>query len=87
MRRRYSPEQIAFIRGIAPGRYADEIVELFNARFGANLTVGQLRALKKTTTSRAVFPEVGAAMDFSPRSRGSSSRSTSRGGITASWPI
>jgi len=56
MRRKYTPEQLAFIHEIAPGRYADEIVELFNARFGANLTVGQLRALKKNHNIKSGVP-------------------------------
>jgi hypothetical protein len=56
MRRRYTPEQIAFIREIAPGRYNEEIAELFNARFGANATACQIRSLKKNYNIKSGVP-------------------------------
>ena len=46
MPHRYTPEQIDFIREIAPGRYNAEITELFNTKFGKSLTEGQVKNLK-----------------------------------------
>lgn len=46
MRHRYTEEQKQFIKEIAPGRYNDEITELFNKKFGTNLTENQIKAFK-----------------------------------------
>lgn len=46
MARRYSKEMIDYVREIAPGRYTKEITEMFNERFGMDLTVGQMKSLK-----------------------------------------
>lgn len=43
---RYTKEHIAFVRKITPGRYDSEIAELFNEKFGINLSLEQIKALK-----------------------------------------
>lgn len=45
-RYRYTTEQKAFIQEIAQGRYNAEIAEMFNAKFGTNITEGQVRSFK-----------------------------------------
>lgn len=45
--RKYTKEQIDYLREIAVGRYSDEIAELFNAKYGMNLTASQIKSLKK----------------------------------------
>lgn len=45
-RYRYTKEQIDYVREIAEGRYNEEIAELFNKRFGTNVTSGQMNSLK-----------------------------------------
>jgi hypothetical protein len=47
MAHRYTNDQHEFIRHVAPGRYNAEIAELFNAKFGTDLTVGQIKSYKK----------------------------------------
>lgn len=47
MPRKYTNEQIEYLKEIAPGRYADEIANLFNARYGMNLTEKMVKSLKK----------------------------------------
>lgn len=42
----YFEEHIKYLREISPGRYNDEIMELFNERFGMNVTVEAIRRLK-----------------------------------------
>lgn len=46
MARKYTQEQIDYIREIAPGRYNDEITKLFNGKFGTNVTEGQIKSFK-----------------------------------------
>lgn len=46
MPRRYTKEQKDFIRDIALGKYNMEITELFNAKFGTNVTEGQIKSFK-----------------------------------------
>lgn len=46
MARRYTKEMIDYIREITPGRYTKEITEMFNKRFGMDLTVSQMKSLK-----------------------------------------
>lgn len=46
MVKRYSTEMIDYIREITPGRYTKEITEMFNEKFGLNLTTGQMKSLK-----------------------------------------
>jgi hypothetical protein len=42
----YTPEQIDFIREVAPGRYNGEITKMFNTRFGLTVTEEQVKNLK-----------------------------------------
>lgn len=44
--RRYTQEQIDFVREIADGRYNDEIALLFNARFGTDLNAEKIKSFK-----------------------------------------
>lgn len=46
MAHRYTEEQKTFIREIAPRRYNKEIVDLFNEKFGTNLTESQIKCFK-----------------------------------------
>lgn len=46
MARKYTKEQIDFIREISPGRYNEDIAALFNEKFGTNVTEGQIKSLK-----------------------------------------
>lgn len=46
MGRRYTPEQKEFIQKIAPGKYNCEIAELFQAKFGIEITEGQIKSFK-----------------------------------------
>lgn len=46
MSHKYTPEQKAYIQEIAPGRYNEDITNLFNARFGTDLTEGQIKSFK-----------------------------------------
>lgn len=46
MSRRYTDEQKNYIREIAPGRYNQDIADLFNKKFGTNLTEGQIKSFK-----------------------------------------
>lgn len=47
MRRKYTEEHISYLREICNGRYNDEITDMFNTKFGLNVTVIAMRALKK----------------------------------------
>jgi len=61
MARRYSEEEMAFLRSIAPGRYSDEITKMFNERF---------RAQKSRTAIRSVLYKNGIRSGVSgPRSQ------------------
>lgn len=44
--KRYTKEQIEYVRKIAKGRYNDEIAKMFNERFGMNLPERKIKALK-----------------------------------------
>lgn len=46
MVRKYSEEQISYLREIAPGRYTNEITEMFNDHFDTNLTESQIKGLR-----------------------------------------
>lgn len=46
MPRRYSNEQKDYIRKISPGRYNQEIAELFTTKFGIEMTEGQIKSFK-----------------------------------------
>lgn len=43
---KYTKEQHDFICTISPGKYNQEIAELFNARFGTKVTAGQIKSYK-----------------------------------------
>lgn len=45
-RRKYTEEHIEYIREISPGRYNDEITEMFNKRFGMKVTSTAINSLK-----------------------------------------
>jgi hypothetical protein len=44
MYKRYTPEEIRFIKSKVKGRSCAELVELFNRRFGASVTEGQMKS-------------------------------------------
>ncbi len=56
MSHRYTEEQKGFIREIAPGRYNQEIAELFNARFGTNVTESQIKSFKANHKIKSNVP-------------------------------
>jgi len=43
----HKPEHIEYIRSIAKGRFLEEIRQMFNEHFGLDLTVNQVRYIKK----------------------------------------
>ena len=45
--RKYTMEQIEYLREIAPGRGTDEIARMFNERWGTNYTRQQIQSIKK----------------------------------------
>lgn len=45
MARKYTQEQIAYLREIAPGRYLYLIVQMMNERFGTALSASQIKCL------------------------------------------
>lgn len=45
MARKYTQEQIAYLREIAPGRYLYQIVELMNKKFCTALSESQIKCL------------------------------------------
>lgn len=45
--RKYTMEQIEYLREIAPGRGTDEIAGMFNERWGTNYTRQQIQSIKK----------------------------------------
>lgn len=51
--RRYTPEQIAYLKEIASGRYNNEIAELFNQKFGTDLTAEQIKSVKARYSIRS----------------------------------
>jgi len=46
MPHKYTKEQRAFIQEVSPGRYNVEIADLFNEKFGTDVTVGQIKSFK-----------------------------------------
>lgn len=57
MPHRYTAEQKNFIREIALGRYNVEIAELFNAKFGTNVTDGQIKSFKANYKIESIVPK------------------------------
>jgi len=53
---RYTPEQKDFIRENAPGRYNCEIAELFQAKFGIEVTEGQIKSFKANHKIKSDVP-------------------------------
>lgn len=47
MRGKYTEEHVSYLREISEGRYNDEITDMFNAKFGLDLTVVAISSLKK----------------------------------------
>jgi hypothetical protein len=47
MRRKYTEEHISYLREICKGRYNDEITDMFNTKFGLNVTVIAISSLKR----------------------------------------
>lgn len=45
MYKKYTPEQIAYLREIAPGRYLYQIVQMMNERFSTALSASQIKCL------------------------------------------
>ena len=45
MTRKYTPEQIAYLREIAPGRYLYQIIQMMNERFSTALSASQIKCL------------------------------------------
>lgn len=54
---RYTEEQKNFIRDIAPGRYNQEIANQFNAKFGTNVTKGQIKSFKANNKIKSNVPK------------------------------
>lgn len=54
---RYTKEQIEFVREVAPGRYNSEIAELFNAKFGTNVTEGKIKSFKANHRIKSNVPK------------------------------
>ncbi len=57
MRHKYTPEQKAYIHEIAEGKYNIEIVELFNERFGTNITESKINSFKKNNKIKSNVPK------------------------------
>ncbi|MFJ5716564.1 HNH endonuclease signature motif containing protein [Neobacillus sp. NPDC093127] len=57
MPHKYSNEQRDFIREVAPGRYNAEIAELFNKKFGAQVTEGQIKSFKANYKIQSNVPK------------------------------
>src|SRR5699024_7642693 len=55
-KRIYTDEHIDYLRKISPGRYNKEITELFNAKFGFNLSVDRVRHIKSRYKIRSNVP-------------------------------
>jgi len=53
---RYSDEQKEFIRQNAPGKYNTEIADLFDARFGTNITERQVKYFKTNNKIKSDVP-------------------------------
>lgn len=56
MRHRYTPEQKKYIRDIAPGRYNQEIAEMFNTKYGASLTESKIKSFKANHGIKSDLP-------------------------------
>lgn len=55
-KRIYTEEHIAYLRKITPGRYNDEITELFNNKFNMNATESAIRTLRQRNRILATVP-------------------------------
>lgn len=58
-RKIYTDEHINYLRQIAPGKYSNEITELFNQKFGLNATIGAVRTLLAKHSIRTEVPTGG----------------------------
>lgn len=57
MSHRYTQEQTDFIRSIAPGRYNTEIADLFNAKYGTDISEGQIKSFKSNHHLKSDVPK------------------------------
>jgi hypothetical protein len=57
MPRRYTKEQQHFIREVAPGKYNIDIATLFNAKFGTDVTPGQIKSFKANYKIKSNVPK------------------------------
>lgn len=64
MARRYTQEQVEFIREIAPGRYNDEITKLFNKEFGTDVTEIQIKSFKTNHRIKSNVPKRKATEEY-----------------------
>lgn len=60
----YTQEQIDFVQMVAPGKYNDEIKDLFNARFHTLFTVSQIKSLKSNHGIRSNVPKRSTEGDY-----------------------
>ncbi|TYS60499.1 HNH endonuclease [Sutcliffiella horikoshii] len=56
MGHRYTEEQREFIRSVAPGRYNVDIADLFNEKYGTNVTEKQINSFKKNHSIQSNLP-------------------------------
>lgn len=57
MPHRYTKEQRDFIQEVSPGRYNDEIVAMFNEKFGTSITEGQIKSYKGNHKLKSNVPK------------------------------
>lgn len=57
MAHRYTTEQAIFISEIAPGKYNSEICEMFNTKFGTNVTEAQIKCFKANHKIKSNVPK------------------------------
>lgn len=56
-RKKYTKEHIEYLRKIAPGRYSDEITEMFNKKFKMNVTESAIKTLKERHKIQSNVPK------------------------------
>jgi hypothetical protein len=76
--RLFTPDQIAYVRKIAPGKWKPEITRLINERFGTSYTLKQIRALMSnrriTTGLKGQFQKGGRPWNAGTRGQGLTGR-------------
>ena len=58
MKKKYTEKHINYLREISPGRYSNEIVKMFNQKFGMNVTESAILSLKTRYGIRSDVPKV-----------------------------